>query len=412
MRLIRKMVQVALTVVTLPFLCAVRLFSRFFQVRTFMTHQQLFGHLALEPTKYLAAKDLKIGLHEIGFDGEKIPSNISVTLEHDAQKRYFDLWSFGNTDGRANKQLVKMWKREVRSIPSWLMGALLGANQRLRKPAIVDYRFSTLVSVDRYLDGTKSHLAFSSTERKNAQSALRKMGIKEDRPFVCLVARHGGEQDSSLRNRSIEDFESSVEALTQRGITVVRMGSKDSPPLRSLSPLVIDYANSEDKSELVDIYLLAHCHFIISTMSGPDAMALAFRRPALYIDIAHYSLCFTGSSLTTWTPAKIVRSNNKQPLSLREVFNTGAGYFWKDSQFASAGLEVLRSTPDEIRNYVMEMMDRLAATGGASESLLQAEYRKVMMEAMGDLGHLWHGEVRSQIPECFLDQNADWLLRQ
>ena len=412
MRLIRKLVQVALTVVMLPFLCAVRLFSRFFQVRTFMTHQQLFGHLALEPTKYLAAKDLKIGLHEIGFDGEKIPSNISVTLEHDAQKRYFDLWSFGNTDGRANKQLVKMWKREVRSIPSWLMGALLGANQRLRKPAIVDYRFSTLVSVDRYLDGTKSHLAFSSTERKNAQSALRKMGIKEDRPFVCLVARHRGEHDSSLRNRSIEDFESSVEALTQRGITVVRMGSKDSPPLRSLSPLVIDYANSEHKSELVDIYLLAHCHFIISTMSGPDAMALAFRRPALYIDIAHYSLCFTGSSLTTWTPAKIVRSNNKQPLSLREVFKTGAGYFWKDSQFASAGLEVLRSTPDEIRNYVMEMMDRLAATGGASESLLQAEYRKVMMEAMGDLGHLWHGEVRSQIPECFLDQNADWLLRQ
>ena len=412
MRLIRKLVQVALTVVMLPFLCAVRLFSRFFQVRTFMTHQQLFGHLALEPTKYLAAKDLKIGLHEIGFDGEKIPSNISVTLEHDAQKRYFDLWSFGNTDGRANKQLVKMWKREVRSIPSWLMGALLGANQRLRKPAIVDYRFSTLVSVDRYLDGTKSHLAFSSTERKNAQSALRKMGIKEDRPFVCLVARHGGEQDSSLRNRSIEDFESSVEALTQRGITVVRMGSKDSPPLKSLSPLVIDYANSEHKSELVDIYLLAHCHFIISTMSGPDAMALAFRRPALYIDIAHYSLCFTGSSLTTWTPAKIVRSNNKQSLSLREVFNTGSGYFWKDSQFASAGLEVLRSTPDEIRNYVMEMMDRLAATGGASESLLQAEYRKVMMEAMGELGHLWHGEVRSQIPECFLDQNADWLLRQ
>ena len=377
-----------------------------------MTHQQLFGHLALEPTKYLAAKDLEIGLHEIGFDGEKIPSNISVTLEHDAHKRYFDLWSFGNTDGRANRQLVKMWKREVRSIPSWLMGALLAANQRLKKPAIIDYRFSTLVSVDRYLDGTKSHLAFSTTERSRAQSALREMGIEQGRPFVCLVARHGGEPDSTLRNRSIEDFESSVEALTQRGITVVRMGSKDSPPLRSLSPLVIDYANSEHKSELVDIYLLAHCHFIISTMSGPDAMALAFRRPALYIDIAHYSLCFTGSSLTTWTPAKIVRSNNKLPLSLREVFNTGAGYFWKDSQFASAGLEVLRSTPNEIRNYVMEMMDRLAATADASGSLLQAEYRKVMMDAMGELGHLWHGDVRSQIPECFLDQNADWLLRQ
>jgi len=396
----------------LPLLFALRLFSRFFRVRTFMTHQQLFGHLALEPTKYLAAKDLKIGLHEIGFDGEKIPSNISVTLDHDPLGRYFDLWSFGNADGRANKQLVKMWKREVRSIPSWLMSALLTANKRLEKPAIIDYRFSTLVSVDRYLDGTKSHLAFSSTERNRAQSALREMGIDVDRPFVCLVARHGGEHDSSLRNRSIEDFDSSVEALTQRGITVVRMGSKDSPPLRSLSPLVIDYANSEHKSELVDIYLLAHCYFIISTMSGPDAMALAFRRPALYIDIVHYSLCFTGSALTTWTPAKIVHETTKQPLSLREVFESKAGYFWKDSQFASAGLEVLRSTPDEIRSYAMEMVDRQSATAEASGSLLQAEYRKVMTEAMGELGQLWHGEIRSQIPECFLDQNANWLLRQ
>jgi hypothetical protein len=98
-------------------------------------------------------------------------------------------------------------------------------------------------------------------------------------------------------------------------------------------------------------------------------------------------------------------------LSLREVFESKAGYFWKDSQFASAGLEVLRSTPDEIRSYVMEMVDRQSATADASGSLLQAEYRKVMMDAMGELGHLWHGDVRSQIPECFLDQNADWLLR-
>jgi hypothetical protein len=116
--------------------------------------------------------------------------------------------------------------------------------------------------------------------------------------------------------------------------------------------------------------------------------------------------------LTTWTPAKIVHETTKQPLSLREVFESKAGYFWKDSQFASAGLEVLRSTPDEIRNYVMETVDRQSANADASGSLLQAEYRKVMTEAMGELGQLWHGEIRSQIPECFLDQNADWLLRQ
>jgi hypothetical protein len=60
----------------------------------------------------------------------------------------------------------------------------------------------------------------------------------------------------------------------------------------------------------------------------------------------------------------------------------------------------------------MEMVDRQTATADASESLLQAKYRKAMMEAMGELGQLWHGEIRSQIPECFLDKNANWLLRQ
>jgi hypothetical protein len=99
-------------------------------------------------------------------------------------------------------------------------------------------------------------------------------------------------------------------------------------------------------------------------------------------------------------------------LSLREAFESKVGYFWKDSQFESAGLEVLRSTPEEIRRYVMEMVDRQSATAGASGSLLQSKYRKVMTEAMGELGQLWHGEIRSQISECFLDQNADWLLRE
>jgi putative glycosyltransferase (TIGR04372 family) len=394
-----------------PLLFLLRFVSGFFQVRTFMTHQQLFGHLALEPTKYLAAKDLKLGLYEIGFDGEKMPSNIAVTLEHDAHGRFIDLWSFGNSDGRANKQLVKMWKREVRSIPSWLMSALLAANSQLKRPVIIDYRFSTLVSVDRYLDGTKSHLAFSSAERDEAQVALRKLGIDSAKPFVCLVARHGGEHDSTLRNRSIDDFDPSIEALVQRGVTVVRMGSSQSPPLRSLSPLVVDYANSDHKSELVDIYLLAHCNFIISTMSGPDAMALAFRRPALYIDIAHYSLCFTGSELTTWTPAKIVHTNTQQPLSLHEVFESQAGYFWKDSQFVAAGLEVSRSTPGEISEYVIEMLDRALTTTDVPISLMQRKYRKTMEDAMGELGQKWHGEIRSQIPEGFLEQNADWLLR-
>ena len=101
--------------------------------------------------------------------------------------------------------------------------------------------------------------------------------------------------------------------------------------------------------------MLGKCAFVVSTLSGPDAFCMAFRRPVLYIDRANYALCFSGTKPTTWTPALIKRESSGELISLIEVFNSGASWFWKDSQFREAGLRVERSSPDEIANCVSAM---------------------------------------------------------
>ena len=101
------------------------------------SHRQLFGHLSLEPEKYLSARDTGLKLYEIDFDGEKdwkyIKERESVTLD----SRTLDIWTFGRPQDQANTKLVKLWKRQLKWAPSFLVGTLLGANKLTgRKKAI------------------------------------------------------------------------------------------------------------------------------------------------------------------------------------------------------------------------------------------------------------------------------------
>jgi putative glycosyltransferase (TIGR04372 family) len=217
--------------------------------------------------------------------------------------------------------------------------------------------------------------------------------------------------DSELRSRPISDFAEAVKVLVESNIQVVRMGAAKSPPLQFDHPLVFDYANSGKRSELLDLFLASQCVFAVSTLSGPDAACLVFRRPVLYVDLANYSLCFSGTSLTTWVPAKIVDESTNKPLSLHQVFESGAGWFWKDSQFADAGLRVERSTASEIAQYVREMVMRTQGVIGCQPlSEIQLSYQSTFASAMGDLGAQWHGQIRSQMSESFLSEHADWFL--
>ena len=406
MRELLKTIIEPIFVAALLFLKALK---RFITVRTFLGNQTLFGHLALEPEKYLCAKDRSSALIEIGFIGSKEPKNLSELKSIEPKtKIVIDLWTFGNHGSQSNTALAKMWKRQLRVIPSQIFDMILKANNRFSSPPIIDYRFSTLLSADKNLDCCEHHLMFSTKEIEKGKTLFRNLGIPSGTPYVCIVTREGGSEEGFLRNKDINDLSDLIDALVDRGVAVIRLGGPNSEPLKNSNNNVIDYAHSAHKSALGDIFLVANCQFMVSTMTGPDALALAFRKNVLLLDISHYGLLFSGTKLVTWVPS--ILNDGYKNLSIEEVFKSGAGWFWKDSQFREKGISVLKSSPTQIAQYGIELLDRLNSEQIFSPSELQKRSQAALQNAMGDLGESWHGTVKAHIPNSFLEKNEAWFL--
>jgi hypothetical protein len=96
-------------------------------------------------------------------------------------------------------------------------------------------------------------------------------------------------------------------------------------------------------------------------MSGPDAVALVGRVPVLYVDIAQYSLCFAGTRLVTWVPARLISQKLGRAMSLSETFESGAGRFLGSLAFEQAGIKIEQSSPEQIRDYCLDFYKSLSA---------------------------------------------------
>ena len=396
----------------IPVLAFLKLVHPRLGIQVMSTNHRFFGHLALEPEKYLSAQDSKIPLQEVKFEGDKQWGNIVSGPIGRSDEQCIALWNFRGVKSLPNRQLLKMWTRHLHVVPGYIAGTLIRAGRMFPNLNVSEYCFSSLLSVDRYLDASVSHLRFTTEEIRRAELEMRIAGIDPEIPWICLIVRdiNVHDTDSQLRSRSIDDFVAMSELLAEKNLQVIRMGATSSPNLVTNHKNVIDYANLGYRSELLDLYLLAHCTFAVSTLSGPDAVCMAFRRPVLYIDLANYALCFSGTRLTTWVPAVISYASTGERLTLRAAFELGVGWYWKDGQYRDAGLTVRQSSSAEIAEYAAEMVEKYVGNNERSVSPLQREYQRTMAEAMGPLGAQWHGEIRSQVSGGFLQRNAEWFL--
>lgn len=116
--------------------------------------------------------------------------------------------------------------------------------------------------------------------------------------FVCIHVRSAGfhkEEDGAnqqFRNTNMEDYYPLIEAVTERGGWVFRMGDPSMVPLKmtefKFPSRVIDYAHSSRRRSELDVALSASCRLFISTSSGLHSLAKSFGVPALAINAPMY----------------------------------------------------------------------------------------------------------------------------
>jgi putative glycosyltransferase (TIGR04372 family) len=343
---LKTFLQFGLRLLALPVVFIFYLLRKYVVVEFVLPNVTLFGHLALEPEKVLS----NIASHGSRSVGD--PKRILI-------------WSLGKSREQVNKALVKIWRRELFVLPSAVIDAMHRASKWLPNFEMKVLQFDKLHENDHVLDLCDSNLKFTSSEIEMGEKYLRHVGIEAHSPYICLVVREaawappttGPSSSGTLRSRSFEDFLLAAEALADLGVAVVKLGAAGT--FKTAGTKIIDYANSKDKSEFLDVYLPAHAKCVVSTMSGPDAVALVGRVPVLYVDIAQYSLCFAGTRLVTWVPARLISQKSGRAMSLSETFESGAGRFLGSTPFEQAGIKIEQSSPEQIRDYCLDFYQSL-----------------------------------------------------
>ena len=214
----------------------------------------------------------------------------------------------------------------------------------------------------------------------NVQDDYRRMreawGMKPDDWYVCLHTRDGAHYSEvdgtgqTHRNAPIETYLDAVREITRRGGWVIKLGGPNSPGLPPLDR-AIDYAQSEFRSELMDICLIRNARAFIGTTSGLTNVAISFGIPCALVN------CIT-TDPQLWNSAvrfalKPVRLADGTLLTQAQL--TSPPWRWRlfDACVLSRnGAQPLNNTSDEILAVVEEVADLASrrAVSAASQRLL------------------------------------------
>lgn len=334
-----------------PFAFAVWITKPFKRVRFGRIINQRLGHYAANTELYLCEYDA--GIQPQGT---------------------FDIYCHDDTF-YCNEQLRKMWRRSGRlRIWDWA---------RYIKQAITYFPGAEdhiIPTTDKDIHGLYGrippHISFTPEEEEIGRRALRDMGMPDGAKFICLHSRDSAYLEETFpydvwdyhnyRDSNIDDFIPAAEEMARRGYYVMRMGAKVKQPLRTSDPRIIDYANGY-RTDFMDIYLAAKCHFYLGDSCGINAVSFIFRRPVATTNF------LPAADVFTWGPHNISmfkrlrwRANNRL-MTFREIIESGAAFYDRTSQYTNAGIDILDNTAEEIKALATEMDDRLREVWKATD---------------------------------------------
>ena len=397
-RLIRLFLSVPLAFV---FVIFIRVIRPFLLIRVGAMRSDRIGHFALETDLMLLEQEFGVSLK---------PS------------RSFDLWYA--PEPIANRVIYEMWKRVMRIWPNWFMVPVFRLNNLMpgSKAHQIPNTASTCLDVHNLIDGAPPHLSFTPSEIELGNKTLREMGLSEGDRFVCIIVRDAeytkvafpGKDMSyhDFRNCDIDDSVMGAEALADRGLFVIRMGSIVERPMVSKNPKIIDYANSKFQSEFMDVFLGARCEFCVSDGLGYYAIPAAFRRPNAYVNFTPFHIFFSSRACDLGIAKTVSSLKTGKRLNLSQMGENGIAQFSHTSQYSDAGVSIDSNTPEEIRDLMLEMLDRIEGKWKpqSGDDELQTKFWRKYSEVIGEQRTICHGEIRAKYGAQFLRDNQDWIL--
>ena len=254
----------------------------------------------------------------------------------------------------------------------------------------------------------------SDTHKAMGKKALQKLGLPNDAWFVTLHVREPGYRGETqknttedFRNASPQDYIKAIEAVTNSGGWVFRMGDASMSELPSM-PKLIDYAHHEIRSDWMDIFLGATCSFCIGTSSGFFRVPRYFGVPVLFTNcsptVEYFSLMKHDLALFCLRKYK----NTNKYLSFQELLSPPISMYYSSLSFENAGLESVKNTSEELEAATKEMILRIQGNNLSEHNDLQKQF-KIIAEMCGQKYGNHSVEAFSPISQDFLYKHSNLL---
>ena len=390
-------------VFAIPLVLILRLIKPFILIRIGGLISSRIGHFAGNVELYLCEKDAGINT---------------------PKQKYIDLFYY-QYKPICNHQLAIMWERILYIGPELLLAPLRKVNKLIPGWKLFEIGQNTHNDRDVHnlLDKHAPHLIFTEEEQKKGIEGLKKIGIPESAPVICLFVRDSaymnmqfgeGYEYHNYRDCNIQNYVLAAEELANLGYYVIRMGAVVNQVLETDHPKIIDYAGKGLRTDFMDIYLGSKCKFCISSGSGWDAVPSSlFRKPIIYTNILPIGYLPTWSSKFLLTSRRYIDSKTNRELTLKEIFNSGIVFFLLSTQFENAGIKTFENTPQEIKEVAIEMVKRLTGSWypSSDEEVLQKQFWDIFsVYATHTVNYNpLHGQIRAKFSTHYLRNNSDWL---
>jgi len=396
--------QIPFYLLSIPTVILIRLIRPWYLIRWERLVSNRIGHLAKDTELYSCRVSAKI---------------------NQPSQRYIDIFFLDKFT--CNEQLEKMLRRSLIIFPAFLMVPLFNINRFIKGGNVHEINLDKNEDRDLHniLHKYKPHIGFNEEEELKGKLLLKEFGIPENSKFVCLAVRDSaflGSQNKhnpknyeyhSYRDGDIDKYLLAAEELANRGYYVFRMGKKVLKPLKSRNAKIIDYTNSKMRSDFMDIYLGAKCTFCISTWLGFDSVPFVFRKPIAFIFLPFGHLITENEKDLLITKHHLNKTTGKR-LTISEIFSANIALSFSSEMFKKNNVELEENTPEEIKDFVIEMEERLSGKWKETQEdlILQNSFWQIFEKNLKKLNlqsPIYNLKNKAKFGAAFLRENQNWI---
>ena len=294
-------------------------------------------------------------------------------------KNYFDIFILTNII--SNETFTNLLKKKVRIIPDYIAYPVFHIIQKLggRFKFFQNFILNTKFDDNNFsIMRTPCNLIPDENFIKKGNDFLKSINVPNDAQIICLIVRENAYLKKKFpnknwdyheyRNCNIENYKMAINAATERGYYVFRMGQYVEKKVKiDGNDKFIDYS-SNFRSDFLDIYLAYRCKFCITTSTGWDCVpAFTFRKPILYTNYTPVGNLLTYSPNFLFSIKTHYDYKNQKKLSLKEISQSPFAFANNTKLFKESNIELIENSPEDLKDLTIEMIEKLDGNMKISE---------------------------------------------